>query len=70
MRYVLARIEDAAMEKAYRVYITDSIYHYTDGHRLTVRWLDSLKKPEAEKAAQEIVDETFLHAGLTLKERP
>ena len=68
MRYVLARIEDAAIEKAYRVYITDSIYRYTDGQRLSVRWLDTLKKPEPEKSAQEIVDETFLRAGLTLKE--
>ena len=68
MRYVLARIEDAAIEKAYRVYMTDSIYHYTDGKRLTIRWLDSLNGPVPEKAAQEIVDETFLHAGLTLKE--
>ena len=68
MRYVLARIEEAAIEKAYRVYITDSIYHYTGGNRLTIRWIDSLKKAPETKSAQEIVDETFLKAGLTLKE--
>lgn len=68
MQYVLARLEQEARDFAYKVYITDSIYYYMDGQRVTIRWEDSLKKKPDHRTAQEIVGDTLLGAGLILKE--
>ena len=69
MRYVRARVETENRETAYKIYMTDSIYYYTQNKGLSERYADLLKKkPTKVKSAQEIVDETFLKAGLKFKE--
>ena len=55
--------------RSYRVYITDSLFWQAHNQMLTMRWEEVISHdPSKEKSAQEIVDETMLKAGLTLKE--
>ena len=69
MRYVRARLEAELATTSYRVYMTDSIYHYARGNAVVKRWMDIVKQaPEDNRSAEEIVEATILNAGLTLKE--
>lgn len=69
MKYVLARLETELTTTSYRIYMTDSIYHYARGNAAGKRWMDIVKPaPEDNRSAEEIVADTMLKAGLTLKE--
>ena len=69
MRYVSARIKTEDRDTLYKVYMSDTLFQYAHNKMLGERFVDILnRKPQPKKTAQEIVDETLLKAGLTLKE--
>ena len=56
-------------EYSYRVYVTDMLFAKGQNKTLTVAWKETIKrKTGPEKSAEEIVQETIMKAGLTLKE--
>jgi len=57
VRYCIARYEDKIIEKAYRVYVTESLRLIPQGMYLGKRWeeiVDVRERPE--RTAEEIVD--------------
>ena len=69
MKYVMARLEAEFTTASYRVYMSDSIYYYAKNQMAGKRWIDIVKPaPEDNRTAEEILDDTILKAGLTLKE--
>jgi hypothetical protein len=64
MRYVKAKAQEHALEKAYRIYTTDSLKmisentsKYAGGSSFSVRYWDMVKKPVPEtRTGEEIID--------------
>ncbi len=69
MRYVEGCLGLELRQHSYRVYVTDMLYAQGHNQTLTAKWSDLIKRNTGpEKSAEEIVQETIMKAGLTLKE--
>lgn len=63
MRYVKARAEKNALDKSYRIYVTDSLKmiaentsKYAGGSSFSIRYIDLIKKPVNEpRTSEEII---------------
>lgn len=63
MRYVKARASQNALDKSYRIYVTDSLKmltentsRYAGGSSFTLRYVDLIKKPVNEtRTSEEII---------------
>lgn len=53
-----------AETRAFRLYISDSLYYQAQEKRLSVRFEDVIKPKEPMKPAEEIIEETMLKGGL------
>lgn len=61
MKYAKARGEERKEEKAFRLYISDSLFYYMQNMRLVDRYADLLtgKQKEPQKSGDEIVSDIF-----------
>ena len=54
---------------AYKIYISDTLYHQSRNEMLTMRYLDLLEsKPKDARSGDEIVLDVIRNAGLRFKE--
>lgn len=54
---------------AYKIYISDTLYHQAQNQRLTVRFIDILdQKPIDNRSGDEIALDVIQKAGLRFKE--
>ena len=54
---------------AYKIYISDTLYHQAQNQRLNVRYLDLLDtKPKDNRTSDEIILDVMKTAGLRFKE--
>ena len=66
MHYLLARFKEHQKEDVYRIYVTDSLFYQADNKRLNQRYSDLLNKKIESRSAEQIIDEVFNKAGLTV----
>lgn len=66
MRYVISKINENEREMAYRIYMTDTLFYYSDNKRLTQRFYDILHPPAVDnRTADEIAIDVI--EGMKLK---
>lgn len=69
MRYVTARIRQENREKAYRIYVTDSLHMQGQNKYLAYRYKDAIKPHKIDRrSAEEIAADVIKKAGLKVKE--
>lgn len=69
MRYVKARYKQYVDSLTYRIYISDSIYQYTDGKRITKRYADTIfHAKEDSRTGDEIAFEVIANLRLKVKQ--
>ena len=70
MRYAISRFKYEQQEMAYRIYMSDSLFYYTQNQRLTHRYADFItnKIKIDNRSSDEIVMDVMNNAGLRFKE--
>lgn len=76
MRYCIAKNREMQEEKAYRIYMSDTLNiiakntgRYAGGEFMTVRYADLINpKPRDERSCEEITADVIKRCGLVVKE--
>ena len=64
------RYDQHQRDKAYRVYITDTLYYQSQNKHLTQRYIDVITPKKIDtRSADEIAADIIKRAGLTLKKK-
>lgn len=70
MRYVVARYNSIQREEAYRIYISDTLYHQGRQECLTKRYADIIglgHEETDERSGNEIAEDIISRMGLKVK---
>ena len=68
MRYVRAKYIEYMESKAYRIYISDTLYYYTDNKRLQNRYVDLLKPKKVDnRSGDEIALDVITRLNLKVE---
>ena len=69
MRYVLARINHEMRDRAYRIYVTESLFAQGENKRLTQRNTDLIKPKKADRrSGDEIAPDVITRLGLKVNQ--